>query len=211
MFVLHWSFLPLSFLFSQLLLFLLSTYLVFVSFIFMCLPLPSIWAYPTSFPAASSFSLPPSLSRCCLDLKDIQNNKHRYLIASENQRPGHFSTAPIGSLTASPSSGALCSQGGLQSVTSIQERIMSTPGGEEAIERLKVKKMLWDERCWNHTHKNPELSGGELWEQQQAPEVDKFLLQEMYFKAYDWSEIHTKLKNLLFNESTLNLAPHSLK
>lgn len=27
---------------------------------------------------------------------------------------------------------------GLTSVSSIQERIMSTPGGEEAIERLKV-------------------------------------------------------------------------
>lgn len=75
------------------------------------------------------------------DLKDFQNNKNRYLIASENQRPGHFSTAPIGSLTASPSSGALCNQGVLQSVTSIQERIMSTPGGEEAIERLKVKPL----------------------------------------------------------------------
>uniref|UniRef100_H3DCI4 plus-end-directed kinesin ATPase n=1 Tax=Tetraodon nigroviridis TaxID=99883 RepID=H3DCI4_TETNG len=36
-------------------------------------------------------------------LKDFQNNKNRYLIASENQRPGHFSTAPLGSLTASPS------------------------------------------------------------------------------------------------------------
>ncbi|KAM4562194.1 kinesin-like protein KIF1B isoform 4-T4 [Odontesthes bonariensis] len=87
------------------------------------------------------------------DLKDIQNNKHRYLIASENQRPGHFSTAPIGSLTASPSSGALCSQGGLQSVTSIQERIMSTPGGEEAIERLKESEKIiaelnetWEEK-----------------------------------------------------------------
>ncbi|XP_024861978.1 kinesin-like protein KIF1B isoform X1 [Kryptolebias marmoratus] len=86
-------------------------------------------------------------------LKDIQNNKHRYLIASENQRPGHFSTAPIGSLTASPSSGALCSQGGLQSVTSIQERIMSTPGGEEAIERLKESEKIiaelnetWEEK-----------------------------------------------------------------
>ncbi|CAB1329718.1 unnamed protein product [Coregonus sp. 'balchen'] len=43
------------------------------------------------------------------NLKDIHNNKHRYLLASENQRPGHFSTAPIGSLTASPSSGSLCS------------------------------------------------------------------------------------------------------
>uniref|UniRef100_A0A8D0D2H2 plus-end-directed kinesin ATPase n=1 Tax=Sander lucioperca TaxID=283035 RepID=A0A8D0D2H2_SANLU len=86
-------------------------------------------------------------------LKDIQNNKHRYLIASENQRPGHFSTAPIGSLTASPSSGLLCSQGGLQSVTSIQERIMSTPGGEEAIERLKESEKIiaelnetWEEK-----------------------------------------------------------------
>ncbi|XP_038578749.1 kinesin-like protein KIF1B isoform X1 [Micropterus salmoides] len=86
-------------------------------------------------------------------LKDIQNNKNRYLIASENQRPGHFSTAPIGSLTASPSSGSLCSQVGLQSVTSIQERIMSTPGGEEAIERLKESEKIiaelnetWEEK-----------------------------------------------------------------
>ncbi|XP_057685761.1 kinesin-like protein KIF1B isoform X25 [Corythoichthys intestinalis] len=87
------------------------------------------------------------------NLKDIQNNKNRYLIASENQRPGHFSTAPIGSLTASPSSGSLCSQGALQSVTSIQERIMSTPGGEEAIERLKESEKIiaelnetWEEK-----------------------------------------------------------------
>ncbi|XP_018521359.1 kinesin-like protein KIF1B isoform X4 [Lates calcarifer] len=87
------------------------------------------------------------------NLKDIQNNKHRYLVASENQRPGHFSTAPIGSLTASPSSGSLCSQGGLQSVSSIQERIMSTPGGEEAIERLKESEKIiaelnetWEEK-----------------------------------------------------------------
>ncbi|XP_076019450.1 kinesin-like protein KIF1B isoform X1 [Genypterus blacodes] len=87
------------------------------------------------------------------NLKDIQNNKHRYLIASENQRPGHFSTAPIGSLTASPSSGSLNSQGVLQSVTSIQERIMSTPGGEEAIERLKESEKIiaelnetWEEK-----------------------------------------------------------------
>ncbi|XP_077370854.1 kinesin-like protein KIF1B isoform X16 [Festucalex cinctus] len=87
------------------------------------------------------------------NLKDIQNNKNRYLIASENQRPGHFSTAPIGSLTVSPSSGSLCSQGALQSATSIQERIMSTPGGEEAIERLKESEKIiaelnetWEEK-----------------------------------------------------------------
>ncbi|XP_037832881.1 kinesin-like protein KIF1B isoform X5 [Kryptolebias marmoratus] len=67
--------------------------------------------------------------------------------------PGSGIKSPIGSLTASPSSGALCSQGGLQSVTSIQERIMSTPGGEEAIERLKESEKIiaelnetWEEK-----------------------------------------------------------------
>ncbi|XP_036447131.1 kinesin-like protein KIF1B isoform X7 [Colossoma macropomum] len=86
-------------------------------------------------------------------LKDIHNNKHRYLLASENQRPGHLSTAPMGCLTASPSLGSLCSQAGLQSVSSIQERIMSTPGGEEAIERLKESEKIiaelnetWEEK-----------------------------------------------------------------
>uniref|UniRef100_A0A7N6BU43 plus-end-directed kinesin ATPase n=1 Tax=Anabas testudineus TaxID=64144 RepID=A0A7N6BU43_ANATE len=56
-------------------------------------------------------------------------------------------------LDTSPSSGSLCSQGGLQSVTSIQERIMSTPGGEEAIERLKESEKIiaelnetWEEK-----------------------------------------------------------------
>uniref|UniRef100_A0A674MMS9 plus-end-directed kinesin ATPase n=1 Tax=Takifugu rubripes TaxID=31033 RepID=A0A674MMS9_TAKRU len=54
---------------------------------------------------------------------------------------------------ASPSSGSLSSQVGLQSVTSIQERIMSTPGGEEAIERLKESEKIiaelnetWEEK-----------------------------------------------------------------
>lgn len=134
MYVLHWSSLPL---------------VLSLSTSFSLLP-PSIWYLVPPFHVvyspifhllfvlylflSSSFS--PTLGS---DLKDFQNNKNRYLISSENQRPGHFSTAPIGSLTASPSSGSLCGQVGLQSVTSIQERIMSTPGGEEAIERLKVK------------------------------------------------------------------------
>lgn len=121
---------------------------------FMCFYSPLIlsWAYPTSLCVVLFFCLSLSFSAAVgSDLKDIQNNKHRYLIASENQRPGHFSTAPIGSLTASPSSGSLCSQGGLQSVTSIQERIMSTPGGEEAIERLKVKLACVDMQQSNHT------------------------------------------------------------
>uniref|UniRef100_A0A667X3D3 plus-end-directed kinesin ATPase n=1 Tax=Myripristis murdjan TaxID=586833 RepID=A0A667X3D3_9TELE len=66
---------------------------------------------------------------------------------------GDILDTPIGSLTASPSSGSLCSQVGLQSVTSIQERIMSTPGGEEAIERLKESEKIiaelnetWEEK-----------------------------------------------------------------
>uniref|UniRef100_A0A8C6X0C1 plus-end-directed kinesin ATPase n=1 Tax=Neogobius melanostomus TaxID=47308 RepID=A0A8C6X0C1_9GOBI len=55
-------------------------------------------------------------------------------------------------LDTSPSLGSLCSQG-LQSVSSIQERIMSTPGGEEAIERLKESEKIiaelnetWEEK-----------------------------------------------------------------
>nr|XP_042128417.1 kinesin-like protein KIF1B isoform X8 [Peromyscus maniculatus bairdii] len=87
------------------------------------------------------------------NLKDFQNNKHRYLLASENQRPGNFSTASMGSLTSSPSSCSLSSQVGFTSVTSIQERIMSTPGGEEAIERLKESEKIiaelnetWEEK-----------------------------------------------------------------
>ncbi|XP_031650089.1 kinesin-like protein KIF1B isoform X7 [Oncorhynchus tshawytscha] len=66
---------------------------------------------------------------------------------------GDILDTPIGSLTASPSSGSLCSLVGPQSVTSIQERIMSTPGGEEAIERLKESEKIiaelnetWEEK-----------------------------------------------------------------
>lgn len=127
--------------------------------------------FPSSAPFLfSTFSAFPSF--CLLDLKDFQNNKHRYLLASENQRPGNFSTASMGSLTSSPSSCSLNSQVGLTSVTSIQERIMSTPGGEEAIERLKVGSTYSDSmegilchstrqskdekplRCWFRTWKN---------------------------------------------------------
>ncbi|XP_066547188.1 kinesin-like protein KIF1B isoform X6 [Amia ocellicauda] len=66
---------------------------------------------------------------------------------------GDILDTPIGSLTASPSSCSLSSQAGLQSVSSIQERIMSTPGGEEAIERLKESEKIiaelnetWEEK-----------------------------------------------------------------
>lgn len=103
---------------------------------FLTLVFLPVFFLPLLLSLFSTFSAFPSF--CLPDLKDFQNNKHRYLLASENQRPGNFSTASMGSLTSSPSSCSLNSQVGLTSVTSIQERIMSTPGGEEAIERLKV-------------------------------------------------------------------------
>uniref|UniRef100_A0A2K5JPF5 plus-end-directed kinesin ATPase n=1 Tax=Colobus angolensis palliatus TaxID=336983 RepID=A0A2K5JPF5_COLAP len=66
---------------------------------------------------------------------------------------GSGSKSSMGSLTSSPSSCSLNSQVGLTSVTSIQERIMSTPGGEEAIERLKESEKIiaelnetWEEK-----------------------------------------------------------------
>ncbi|XP_069803084.1 kinesin-like protein KIF1B isoform X7 [Dendropsophus ebraccatus] len=104
-----------------------------------------------NFPGVKSL---PSVA--CLPLSDIndnQNLKNKYLLSNENQRPGHFSTASMSSLASSPSSCSLSSQVGLSTVTSIQERIMSTPGGEEAIERLKESEKIiaelnetWEEK-----------------------------------------------------------------
>ncbi|XP_059944933.1 kinesin-like protein KIF1B isoform X6 [Mesoplodon densirostris] len=66
---------------------------------------------------------------------------------------GDIIDTSMGSLTSSPSSCSLNSQVGITSVTSIQERIMSTPGGEEAIERLKESEKIiaelnetWEEK-----------------------------------------------------------------
>ncbi|XP_048417019.1 kinesin-like protein KIF1B isoform X21 [Stegostoma tigrinum] len=70
-----------------------------------------------------------------------------------SQGLGDILDTPVGTLTASPSSSSLSSQAGIQSVTSLQERIMSTPGGEEAIERLKESEKIiaelnetWEEK-----------------------------------------------------------------
>ncbi|XP_034064963.1 kinesin-like protein KIF1B isoform X14 [Gymnodraco acuticeps] len=89
-------------------------------------------------------------NRLVRDLKDEVSRLKELLRA---QGLGDILDTPIGSLTASPSSGSLCNQGGLQSATSIQERIMSTPGGEEAIERLKESEKIiaelnetWEEK-----------------------------------------------------------------
>ncbi|XP_069466090.1 kinesin-like protein KIF1B isoform X18 [Ambystoma mexicanum] len=66
---------------------------------------------------------------------------------------GDILDTSMGCLNTSPSSGSLNSQVGLATVTSIQERIMSTPGGEEAIERLKESEKIiaelnetWEEK-----------------------------------------------------------------
>ncbi|XP_011475268.1 kinesin-like protein KIF1B isoform X15 [Oryzias latipes] len=86
-------------------------------------------------------------------VRDLKDEVARLKELLRAQGLGDILDTPIGSLTASPSSGALCNQGGLQSVTSIQERIMSTPGGEEAIERLKESEKIiaelnetWEEK-----------------------------------------------------------------
>ncbi|XP_064156886.1 kinesin-like protein KIF1B isoform X4 [Anguilla rostrata] len=89
----------------------------------------------------------PGSESKCDNIHDV-----RSILSSEIEAAGYKRKAPIGSLTASPSSGQL-GQAGLQSVTSIQERIMSTPGGEEAIERLKESEKIiaelnetWEEK-----------------------------------------------------------------
>ncbi|XP_057685748.1 kinesin-like protein KIF1B isoform X14 [Corythoichthys intestinalis] len=86
-------------------------------------------------------------------VRDLKDEVARLKELLRAQGLGDILDTPIGSLTASPSSGSLCSQGALQSVTSIQERIMSTPGGEEAIERLKESEKIiaelnetWEEK-----------------------------------------------------------------
>ncbi|KAM3618199.1 uncharacterized protein V6R79_017177 [Siganus canaliculatus] len=86
-------------------------------------------------------------------VRDLKDEVARLKELLRAQGLGDILDTPIGSLTASPSSGSLCGQVSLQSVTSIQERIMSTPGGEEAIERLKESEKIiaelnetWEEK-----------------------------------------------------------------
>ncbi|XP_064156900.1 kinesin-like protein KIF1B isoform X16 [Anguilla rostrata] len=85
-------------------------------------------------------------------VRELKDEVFRLKDLLRAQGLGDILDTPIGSLTASPSSGQL-GQAGLQSVTSIQERIMSTPGGEEAIERLKESEKIiaelnetWEEK-----------------------------------------------------------------
>ncbi|XP_040182358.1 kinesin-like protein KIF1B isoform X10 [Rana temporaria] len=84
------------------------------------------------------------------ELKDEVSRLKELLRA---QGLGDIIDTSMGSLASSPSSCSLSSQVGLNTVTSIQERIMSTPGGEEAIERLKESEKIiaelnetWEEK-----------------------------------------------------------------
>ncbi|XP_056589697.1 kinesin-like protein KIF1B isoform X8 [Triplophysa dalaica] len=86
-------------------------------------------------------------------VRELKDEVLRLKELLQAQGLGDILDTPMGCLTASPSSGSLCSQAGLQSVSSIQERIMSTPGGEEAIERLKESEKIiaelnetWEEK-----------------------------------------------------------------
>ncbi|XP_075695442.1 kinesin-like protein KIF1B isoform X18 [Rhinoderma darwinii] len=84
------------------------------------------------------------------ELKDEVSRLKELLRA---QGLGDIIDTSMNSLASSPSSCSLSSQVGLSTVTSIQERIMSTPGGEEAIERLKESEKIiaelnetWEEK-----------------------------------------------------------------
>lgn len=84
------------------------------------------------------------------ELKDEVSRLKELLRA---QGLGDILDTSMSSLASSPSSCSLSSQVGLSTVTSIQERIMSTPGGEEAIERLKESEKIiaelnetWEEK-----------------------------------------------------------------
>ncbi|XP_051518115.1 kinesin-like protein KIF1B isoform X5 [Myxocyprinus asiaticus] len=86
-------------------------------------------------------------------VRELKDEVLRLKELLQAQGLGDILDTPMGCLTASPSSGSLCSQAMLQSVSSIQERIMSTPGGEEAIERLKESEKIiaelnetWEEK-----------------------------------------------------------------
>uniref|UniRef100_A0A670J4F2 plus-end-directed kinesin ATPase n=1 Tax=Podarcis muralis TaxID=64176 RepID=A0A670J4F2_PODMU len=86
-------------------------------------------------------------------LKDLLRAQGLGDIIDSNEEAPDSGPSSMGSLTASPSSCSLSSQVGLTSVSSIQERIMSTPGGEEAIERLKESEKIiaelnetWEEK-----------------------------------------------------------------
>ncbi|XP_072569448.1 kinesin-like protein KIF1B isoform X8 [Paramormyrops kingsleyae] len=66
---------------------------------------------------------------------------------------GDILDTPISALAGGSPPGSLLGLGGFPCVTSIQERIMSTPGGEEAIERLKESEKIiaelnetWEEK-----------------------------------------------------------------
>ncbi|KAM4016106.1 kinesin-like protein KIF1B isoform 11-T17 [Anomaloglossus baeobatrachus] len=84
------------------------------------------------------------------ELKDEVSRLKELLRA---QGLGDIIDTSMSSLASSPSSCSLSSQVGFSTVTSIQERIMSTPGGEEAIERLKESEKIiaelnetWEEK-----------------------------------------------------------------
>ncbi|XP_067826474.1 kinesin-like protein KIF1B isoform X4 [Heptranchias perlo] len=86
-------------------------------------------------------------------IRELKDEVTRLKDLLRSQGLGDILDTPVGSLTASPSSSSLSSQAGIQSVTSLQERIMSTPGGEEAIERLKESEKIiaelnetWEEK-----------------------------------------------------------------
>lgn len=88
-------------------------------------------------PQLSPLTLRPVVPICCPDLSSYKTNINS--IQAINQR-GDFSTVTnaMTGMSPSPSLSALSSRAG--SISSLHDRIMFSPGSEEAIERLKVRK-----------------------------------------------------------------------
>lgn len=88
-------------------------------------------------PQFSPLTLQPVIPTCCSDLSSYKTNINS--IQAVNQR-GDFSTVTnaMTGMSPSPSLSALSSRAG--SISSLHDRIMFSPGSEEAIERLKVSE-----------------------------------------------------------------------
>lgn len=90
-------------------------------------------------PQISPLTLRPVVPTCCPDLSSYKTNINS--IQAINQR-GDFSTVTnaMTGMSPSPSLSALSSRAG--SISSLHDRIMFSPGSEEAIERLKVSERM---------------------------------------------------------------------
>lgn len=99
------------------------------------------FCYGQSQPQCPNHSLYPTLT----DISDYKNNND--VGQAVNQRDDFFTvTNAMTGMSPSPSLSALSSRAG--SIASLHDRIMFSPGSEEAIERLKVRAHLEVALSW---------------------------------------------------------------